>query len=187
MPTSLSVTVRGIPRPQGSKRAFVVKGKDGGNARAVVVDARKGNLADWRGDVKSAVLDAMPYDWQRIEKPSGVGVELRFRFDRPTSDYGSGRNSSILKATANRHHVKAPDVDKLARAVLDSLTATGVYADDSQVVLLTAHKRYCHLGEHPGVDILVMPDAATDSAVPSTSGEAGAGTADTTHDDPPLF
>lgn len=176
--TGLAVTVYGIPRPQGSKRAFVVKGKDGGNARAVVVDARKGNLADWRGDVKAAVLDAMPYDWQRIEKPTAVGVDLLFRFDRPAAHYGSGRNAAFLKDTAPRHHVTSPDVDKLARAVLDSLTATGVYADDSQVTSLTARKFYVRPGDRPGVVIQV-------SAAP-VIGEALAGATETTST-PSLF
>jgi Holliday junction resolvase RusA-like endonuclease len=35
-----------------------------------------------------------------------------------------------------------PDIDKLARAVLDSLTDAGIYADDARVIRLTAQKLY---------------------------------------------
>jgi Holliday junction resolvase RusA-like endonuclease len=40
-------------------------------------------------------------------------------------------------------HTKRPDLDKLLRATFDAVTATGrVWADDSQVVKVTAEKLY---------------------------------------------
>ncbi len=50
--------------------------------------------------------------------------------------------------------VKKPDLDKLARAILDALTHT-VIADDSQVVELYAHKRLAEIGEAPRARITV--------------------------------
>lgn len=187
MTTSLEVTVYGIPKPQGSKRAFVVKGKDGGNSRAVVVDDNKATLRTWRDDVKAATLDAMPYDWQRIDKPRAVFVVLAFGFDRPASHYGSGRNAAILKASAPAFHTTKPDVDKLTRGILDALTSAGVYADDSQVIRLDVLKVYVPRNERPGVGIIIREEYADprahDSAVPPI-GEALDGTAEPTDEDP---
>ena len=42
-----------------------------------------------------------------------------------------------------------PDIDKLARAILDALTDARVWPDDGQVVTMHVEKRY---GE-PGVEI----------------------------------
>jgi hypothetical protein len=48
-------------------------------------------------------------------------------------------------------HVKAPDLDKLARSVFDALTRV-VFHDDAQVVDLVATKRYATVGEPPRVE-----------------------------------
>jgi len=39
------------------------------------------------------------------------------------------------------YKAQKPDVDKLVRSILDSLTGV-VYTDDSQVVIVTAYKKY---------------------------------------------
>lgn len=56
-------------------------------------------------------------------------------------------------------HVTAPDVDKLARSILDALTAVA-WADDSQVVDLLAIKRYAPIGTAPRVMVKVEPSLA---------------------------
>ena len=54
--------------------------------------------------------------------------------------------------------IKRPDIDKLARAVLDALT--GVWLeDDSHVVCLRATKRIALPGELPGVAIVCTVDS----------------------------
>ena len=55
------------------------------------------------------------------------------------------------------YHLKKPDVDKLARCVLDGLTGV-VYRDDSQVVTVSAHKRYQKAGEQTGCIVGVQSD-----------------------------
>jgi Holliday junction resolvase RusA-like endonuclease len=50
-------------------------------------------------------------------------------------------------------HVKRPDVDKLARALLDPLTGI-VWVDDSQVSFLTVNKVYAW-EKRPGVTVVV--------------------------------
>jgi Holliday junction resolvase RusA-like endonuclease len=58
-----------------------------------------------------------------IEKTTAVKISLHFVFLRPES----------VKAHKRPYPVVKPDIDKLMRAVLDSLTGV-VYVDDSQVV-----------------------------------------------------
>lgn len=141
----VTITVYGTPAPQGSKRGFVV-----GN-RAVVVDDNKRPLRDWRGDVKKA---AEATGSSMLLQP--VGVEITFSLARPRSHYRTGKTTShLLTGTAPAHPKGKPDVDKLARAVLDGLKAAGMYADDAQVCDLHAVKRYASRGETPGAHIRI--------------------------------
>ncbi len=124
----LSVFVHGDPKPKGSKRAFVVKG------RAVVVDASK-DTKSWEGRlVEEIVARGEGVDRELYDKP--VDVSLLFHLRRPKS------------AKKRRWpHVK-PDIDKLCRTVLDALVTAGVIRDDAQVVSLSADKQY---DDRPGV------------------------------------
>ena len=49
-----------------------------------------------------------------------------------------------LKPSAPRDHVKKPDVDNLAKAVLDALVDQGVIKDDSLVTRLEVAKEYAN-------------------------------------------
>jgi Holliday junction resolvase RusA-like endonuclease len=132
---SLAFQVFGDPIPQGSKRAFVVKN------RAVVVDDNKATLRSWR----SAVIDAARAELNGEGPELGpVRITLMFFLRRPQ------------RPKAGVPIVK-PDVDKLARAVLDGMTDAGVFRDDSQVTTLTARKRYTT--EAPCVRVFVDGDA----------------------------
>jgi Holliday junction resolvase RusA-like endonuclease len=133
---SLAFQVFGDPVPQGSKRAFVVKN------RAVVVDDNKSTLRSWR----SAVIDAARQELSPHEGPElgPVRITLMFFLRQPQ------------RPKAGVPIVK-PDIDKLARAVLDGMTDAGVFRDDSQVTTLTARKRYTT--EAPCVRVFVDGDA----------------------------
>jgi crossover junction endodeoxyribonuclease RusA len=125
---TVSFFVNGKPEPQGSTRAFMVAGKP------IITSANK-NLKDWRTIVQ---LAAMAHA-HMIEGP--VEVVLRFYLPRPVS---------LPKKVI--HNVKRPDVDKLARSILDALTGV-FFKDDSQVVALEAYKGYAD--PFIGVDITV--------------------------------
>lgn len=124
--------VRGTPAPQGSKRAFVV-----GNRARVVEDSKKS--APWRDSVSAAAAEAMN-GADPIDGP--VEVTVTFFSVRPAS----------VKPAKRPYPSVIPDVDKLARAVLDGLTAGGVFTDDSRVVDLHASKRYATV---PGAEVTV--------------------------------
>lgn len=142
MTALLSVHVVGTPKPQGSKRAFF----NPRSGRAVVVDANKKPLRDWRSDVISRVQEAMGDEPLMLLGP--LAVRLIFAVPRPTSAPKTRRTWPAVK----------PDIDKLTRAVLDAMTDAGAWKDDAQVVDIHAVKDYPgpDIGQHvPGVRITV--------------------------------
>ena len=126
--------VAGEPRPQGSKKAF------NRGAHIVLVEANK-DLPAWRDHMKKMFgLKMMELD-NRFD--TAVSVSLTFWLTRP-------------KTVTRQYATKTYDIDKLTRAVLDSLTQGGVIQDDSNVVDLTARKTYADNHE-AGVLVTVTP------------------------------
>lgn len=125
MSRPVSVFVAGSPAPQGSKKYL-------GNG--IMVESSKA-VKPWRVDVAWAVRAHFP-----TPLDGAVRLELEFVMPRP--------KSAPKKSTPAA--VKRPDLDKLARAVLDAITGV-VVADDSQVVELVASKRIAEIGEASGV------------------------------------
>ena len=146
MTTRSSFFVYGTPAPQGSKRHL-------GNG--VLVESSK-RVAPWRADVRAAAQKWFPRPQSSPHPhPGYFHLTLEFRFPRPKSHYRTGRFSWALREQAPRAdcHTQRPDVDKLARAVLDALTGV-VWGDDSRVTHLTASKQWCEPGEE-GVHITI--------------------------------
>tara|TARA_R100001443_G_scaffold18245_1_gene29080 strand:- start:6209 stop:6562 length:354 start_codon:yes stop_codon:yes gene_type:complete len=50
---------------------------------------------------------------------------------------------------------RKPDIDNIAKCILDSLVLAGVLADDNIVVDLIAHKRWAQPGDRGSVDLLL--------------------------------
>jgi crossover junction endodeoxyribonuclease RusA len=147
----ITFTVIGHAQPQGSTKAFMPKG-----ARYPVVTSDNPNLKGWRHLVAYAAQ-------QQASAPmsGGVHVMLDFALQRP---------KSLPKRTSL--HLKKPDIDKLARAVLDALTGI-LYHDDSEVVRLDVTKRYAAPTEAPSVRITIMCAERAPLAHPSAPREAG--------------
>lgn len=129
----LAFTVGGEPKPQGSKKAFVVKG------RAVMIDDDKIALKKWRTGVTGAARAALSVAEIRQPWLGALAVAIEFVFVRPKS------------VKRDRPSV-APDIDKLTRSVLDALTTAGVWKDDGQVTTISARKIY---GPTPGARVSV--------------------------------
>ena len=83
-----------------------------------------------------------------------ISCSVTFTFHRPLSHYGTGKNSELVKASSPRYPAKPPDLDKLVRAIWDSLTSV-VWVDDGQVVANTIRKQYVHRWEGEGVHVIV--------------------------------
>jgi Holliday junction resolvase RusA-like endonuclease len=114
---NVSFTVRGVPVPQGSKRALVHRS----TGRAVVIEQGGQRHKDWRADVKYQAHIAMN-DWEDI-LTGPVGVSICFTMPKPKS----------APKTRRTWPDKRPDLDKLVRTILDAITGE-VIADDAQVI-----------------------------------------------------
>lgn len=146
----LQFSVYGIPIPQGSHKGFVV------NGRAVITNDNK-RTRPWRQDMTHAALEALG-DRPALTGP--VEVRVQFVMPRPKAHYRTGRNADLLRDGAPTYPAGKPDVDKLARNLLDSLTAAAVVRDDAQVVHLCAHKVYADGGARPGAHVYVTQAAS---------------------------
>ncbi len=128
--------VPGVPRPQGSKS----RDRDGN-----MYESSRG-LRPWRDAVGWI---ARARNTQAMQD-GPFAVHCRFVMPRP---------QAMAKTKPTPPHTKKPDVDKIARAILDAITGVW-FKDDSQVTCLVATKRYAEFGEKPGVHITVCrPEA----------------------------
>lgn len=124
--------VSGSPAPQGSKRHV---------GHGFMVESSKA-VGPWREAVRGETQRAFS---EPVEGP--VRVTVSFYLARP-------------KSTRRLVPCVRPDLDKLARAVLDGLVMGGAFADDAQVTELLARKLY----GKPGAMIAVEPARATNRA-----------------------
>lgn len=128
----VTFTVLGRAAQMGSKRIGRIKG------RPVILDDNDEQKRNWANAVKCSAFSAMQ-GRTIIHEP--VRLEVVFRFLRPQSHYGSGKNAGRLKASAPQHHTQSPDLDKLVRCLVDALTGV-VWKDDRQVVQLVASREW---------------------------------------------
>jgi crossover junction endodeoxyribonuclease RusA len=126
--------VAGDPRPQGSKKAFN-RGK-----HIVLVEANK-DLPAWRETMKRM------FELKMLELdnpfPTAISVSIKFWLRRP-------------KSVTRQYATGTYDIDKLTRAVLDSLQSANVIVNDNLVVDLNVRKTYADSHE-PGMQVTVIP------------------------------
>lgn len=144
MTGAVSFAVFGVPRPKGSKRAFIPKG----GTRPVMVESAGENLRDWM-----TALHAVAQEHAPRALTGALRVDVRFAMPRPKSHY---RASGALKDGVPTHRAKSPDVDKLLRAVLDALEGP-LFANDAQVVEISGEKTYSDDATRCGAYITVGP------------------------------
>ncbi len=135
--SAVRLTVFGVAAPQGSKRHV-------GGGR--MVESSK-KLKPWRESVSAAAQV-----WclrHRGFVPFDEPLELRARFALP-------RPASTPKKVTRP--AKKPDLDKLARAILDALSGI-IYTDDARIVRIVAEKCFAD-DAGPHVEIIVAPIGA---------------------------
>jgi Holliday junction resolvase RusA-like endonuclease len=125
----VSLSVTGNPASQGSHAIM--------NGRIVQVNSSKHKA--WRKAIVQEAIATLPDDWQPIDEP----CELIVNFYLPKPKTVDRQLPSV-----------SPDLDKLIRAVGDSLTDSGVVVDDSRIVRISARKLYAE-GIQPGATIQV--------------------------------
>jgi Holliday junction resolvase RusA-like endonuclease len=122
----LTIEVRGEPASQGSHSII--------NGRIVQVNSAKHKR--WRNAVAFAALDLVTEGWDLLDEP----IELSVIFYLPRPKTATREYPSVM-----------PDLDKLIRAVGDSLSGV-VYVDDSRIVRISATKVYA---DHRGPGALI--------------------------------
>lgn len=150
--TEVIFTVYGIPKPGGSKTAFVPTNRSTGepfrkNGRIIVniTDASKNK--EWKQAVVAAAFNAFPCEpWT-----CPIEVEFHFTMPRPKSHYRTGIRAAELRPDAPGMHAHAPDATKLVRSTEDALTGR-LWKDDGQICRQIVSKRY---GCKPGVQIVM--------------------------------
>jgi Holliday junction resolvase RusA-like endonuclease len=125
----VSLSVTGDPASQGSHAIM--------HGRIVQVNSSKHKA--WRKAIVQEAIANLPSDWQPIDEP----CELIVNFYLPKPKTVDRQLPSV-----------SPDLDKLIRAVGDSLTDSGVVIDDSRIVRISARKLYAE-GITPGATIQV--------------------------------
>ena len=119
----MTITVYGVPKPQGSKRYVGHSKKD----HAIMIESCK-ELPNWREAVKWAAIGQ--FKGERPVLPGALRVRMVFTLPRPAA----------AKKRAYPH--TKPDLSKLVRATEDALTDAGVWEDDARVVGTLSEKRY---------------------------------------------
>lgn len=122
----IRIEVLGTPVPEGSTKAIPYKSKDGAT-KVAIMHNKSSELMDWRYRIAKEYRESGGEYTERY----GIDIHVEFLFTRPKSVKAEKRPNMTVK----------PDVDKLLRAVMDALTGVA-YKDDSQVVSVTAVKRY---------------------------------------------
>lgn len=130
--------VAGRPAPQGSKNYLPGGGRESSP-----------HLPAWRADVREAFTvgtGSVPGRAPVCQTAEPAFVWLEFVLARP---------KRLRAGQPTEPHLVRPDVDKLARGVLDALVSAGVLSDDRIVVHLLARKRYAEEGERTGCTVTV--------------------------------
>ena len=143
--------VPGMPVPKGSNRAMVIRGR-----AFMVPGGDSGTQArgkTWDQNVRAAAKAAALAAGYDLTTPAFVETPLcvivNFRLKRPAGHW----NKAGLKEGAPTVPSTKPDIDKLARQILDAMTGI-VYDDDSRISELWLKKLYADPGDE-GADITV--------------------------------
>lgn len=153
----IRLDILGVPAPKGSGRAMLIGGKARFIAGGSSVNAAK--MKSFEIAIRECVMLEL-YDGQRWNDAAphyvdkALAVAIVFRLARPAGHWGTGKHAGKLKPkhVASAPTVK-PDVDKLARQVLDVLTGS-VWDDDSRIVELLVRKQYAQPGNEGALIIV---------------------------------
>ncbi len=132
----ISLTILGEPCAQGRPRVGIIAG------HARVFDPPKSR--SWKGAARVQMEAALNGAAPILAGP--VAVTLRLFHKCPTSDHRK------TKPAPRRWRAKRPDLENVAKAVLDA--ATGVlWRDDAQIASLVIKQYTCAQDEAPRVEI----------------------------------
>ena len=129
----IELEILGDPAPQGSKR--IIYGR--------IVEASSEKLKKWRRAIADDCIEAR--QTQDYFFTDAVEVTAIFYLPRPKS----------VKPDKREYPIVPPDLDKLARGLLDGIGQSQmIWGDDSQVIKLSVQKHYDD--KHPtGASVII--------------------------------
>ncbi|MCC7334418.1 MAG: RusA family crossover junction endodeoxyribonuclease [Pirellulaceae bacterium] len=147
-------TVWGRAQQRGSKQARVRYDRNGKpvtkNGRVLTFATDDNHKSkSWMQEVRHAAIAELG-QIELVTAP--IELTARFYFARPKSHYGSGKNAGVLKASAPRIHAQSPDLDKLTRALGDSLTGVVIH-DDKLIARIVSERLWTIEAERTEVEI----------------------------------
>lgn len=154
---SISVNVLGTPAPKGSARAFI--NKKTGRAFVAPGGAKttEKKLKSWDASVRAELLEKLgPLLSGPVYVQRPLHVELHFRMLRPGSHWS--KKGGLLPSAPIAPATK-PDIDKITRATLDSMTGLA-FDDDSRIVSLLVTKLYAAPGQEGALLVVREYDPA---------------------------
>lgn len=134
-----------VPVPQGSKKAFVIKGTN----RAVLTDDNASKLKPFREAVAVEAAAAMACAAIGPIMGGPLRVDATFEFPFLRSHFKS--DGVTLRNDRPTYKESRPDLDKLQRAIGDAMTGV-CYRDDAQIAEWRVRRIY---SSSPGVTITV--------------------------------
>lgn len=151
---TVSFTVYGIARPKGSHDPFLHP-----HTKQIVMRPASRGLRAWESAIRT---EAQRLAEQSVFFGGPVRLLVTFTFARPQS----------VSWKKRAHMTVAPDLDKLARSILDPLTGI-LWRDDAQVTEIHARKVYGATNEASRADITLTELMPADAVQPlKTSQEA---------------
>lgn len=139
--SELKLFVQGDPVPQPR-----VKARNNGG-KVFIYTPKDADV--WK---KAITIGLLSHPLFTVITDCSVYLTLGFVLERPAGhldSYGS------IRTTENRCFVK-PDIDNLIKAVMDAISTSGLWKDDSMVQTITASKEYISKERlYPGVDITI--------------------------------
>lgn len=139
---SAVIEVPGRPQTKGSAKAIQRKGM----AYPVIINDNA-KCKSWERSVKLIAKS----QWKGEPSTLPVYISVIFYLKRPKNHHVANDPKRPVKDSSPKRHQTKPDIDKMLRAILDSLTGV-VWVDDSQVDEVSASKLY---DENEGVFIFV--------------------------------
>jgi Holliday junction resolvase RusA-like endonuclease len=117
----------------------------------------------WKTEARKRMMEALEVDGSEPVFRSGIPLHVTIMavFPLPKSEHRK-KTVPLIK-----WHTKKKDIDNIAKAVLDAGNGV-IWADDGQVVLLTATKMVARQGDDPCVAILARE--LKDGPAPSIAG-----------------
>lgn len=147
----MSFSVLGQPAGQGSKSIVQPKG----HKRPMMIEASK-KTEPYRQMVHDAAVLARPPGWEPLTIAT---VNLWAYYQRPKSHFRTGLLEGVLREDAREYPTVKPDLDKITRLVLDSLSTARILKDDCVVVDLALKKRYATTTAPSGVVVTIVEGA----------------------------